>query len=69
MGKRYTLTTKDALWSDEPAKSGMAPINKNARVAPGLLLRDQRLAPNAATELWDFALENSRASPTIASAD
>lgn len=25
-GKRYTLTTKDALWSDEPAKSGMAPL-------------------------------------------
>ncbi len=68
MGKRYTLTRKGALWSDEPAKSGMAPINQNARVALGLLLQAQRLAPNAGTELWDFALEISRGSRTIASA-
>ena len=52
LGKRYMMTRKGGLWSDEPAKSGMAPINQNATLALGLLLKAQRIAPNAGTELW-----------------
>ena len=37
MGKRYMMTRKGGLWSDEPAKSGMAPINQNVRVRSLLL--------------------------------
>ena len=54
------MTAKDALWTDEPAQSGIAPINQNARVALGLLLQARRLAQNAGTDLWDFALEIDR---------
>ena len=60
MEKGSTMTAKDALWTDDPAQSRIAPINQNARVALGLLLQARGLAQNAGTELWDFALEIDR---------
>ena len=51
------MSTSVAIWTDDQVHSRAVPIDGNARVALGLLLRAYTFARDAGADVWDFALE------------
>ena len=60
MGKRYTMTARDALWTDEPHIRESHRSTRTRASLSACSSKPGRFAQNAGTELWDFALEIDR---------